>query len=263
MRKHLGIAASLLITLTIGIIPSAHARRPGADAPEIPLPPPSEILGLTSHDFTIPRQSVYAETDASKELNRKLPAEGWIKFRFDSSGKRAFVLVYCSSQDAKIGDRFRDIAERLILQPPPDSNSAVKWYYHRIVLLPNGERLQYAQNALPVPGDLPRPGENQDTAFGFPQIVRRGKLEIPLALATPGLDAFVLLRYRVGRTGKVEFVEVQTSSGSTAIDQVAIDAAYKYECTPATQHGKPVVGWISDRVVFNVPRKQEIIMEGH
>jgi TonB family protein len=253
MTPRFGYNAVLILSVIAVSFGVAEAKRHTIFSPDTttsPLPPPPEILQLAPDQCTIPRQSLYSISGEEKELARKLPSETWFKFKYDGKGGKEFKLVYSSSPDTAMANRCEDIARRLILRTPVDSNSTSKWYYHRIVLLVDGDKMVFNPNAIPVPGDLPKPVTVKDPDYTWAEIVKRGDLDVPDWASKPGHNYTVLLRYRVAVDGKVGPVQIQESSGSSTLDNIAVTAAYKNKCKPATRKGKPVESWVSDRIDF-------------
>lgn len=96
---------------------------------------------------------------------------------------------------------------------------------------------------------VPEPGE-----FVFhevePTFVVHAQPEYPRHLRSIGLGGEVEVQVLVDIDGRVKDARVARSSGHEALDEAAIEAAYKNVFTPALQNGRPVAVWVSYRVVF-------------
>jgi protein TonB len=97
--------------------------------------------------------------------------------------------------------------------------------------------------AAPAPIVQAREGANylKNPRPGYPGIARR-----------EGWEGTALVRVQVGENGRPRAVQLQRSSGREVLDNAATDAVKKWTFAPATQGGKPVAGWVTVPIVFQL-----------
>lgn len=81
----------------------------------------------------------------------------------------------------------------------------------------------------------------------------------PPEAARAGATGTVVLVITVDRTGAVENILVERSSGNRLLDTAAIDAANEWTFAPAIEHGRPVRGRVRVPVDFNMGDEDEPI----
>lgn len=67
-----------------------------------------------------------------------------------------------------------------------------------------------------------------------------------------GEEGRVLLRVLVSPAGRAERLELQSSSGSTRLDNAALDAVKRWRFVPAHQGSEPVSAWVLVPVSFSL-----------
>ncbi|MGC4095325.1 MAG: energy transducer TonB [Polyangiaceae bacterium] len=67
-----------------------------------------------------------------------------------------------------------------------------------------------------------------------------------------GWEGTSLLRVQVGPSGKPLAVQIQRSSGRSALDEAALEAVKRWAFVPATQGGVAVSGWVTVPIVFRL-----------
>ncbi len=107
-------------------------------------------------------------------------------------------------------------------RPPPPRPATVS-------LLPVGD----TRSASPVAGNRP-------PTYPEPAVSRR-------------ISGTVLLLVRVDASGRVEDIEVLTSSGSAILDREAVRAVAAWRFSPALERGRPVPGAVEVPVRFALP----------
>jgi TonB family protein len=253
MRTQVCLTTISTLIFLVGLSIPIQAKRPVADKDTLSLPAPQEILKLTPQQFTVPRQTVFNTSDLSHYLDGRPPLELWYKISFDESRKRVNELVYSSRQVPGIDKLSDKIMGGLVLRTPIDSGSAhgkPPYWYHRVILIPAGEKLTLDPNALPVLNDLPKPVMSSDSELVLPQLTKQGNLEHYVLKV--GFSGTVTMKCLVGKEGKVKVVSVQTSSGDPGFDAIVVAAAYKNEYKPATRKGQPVDAEVLWRYEYNV-----------
>ena len=67
-----------------------------------------------------------------------------------------------------------------------------------------------------------------------------------------GWEGTTVLRIQVTPSGKPGAVQVQRTSGRSALDDAALAAVKSWSFVPATQGGNPVSGWVTVPIVFRL-----------
>jgi len=67
-----------------------------------------------------------------------------------------------------------------------------------------------------------------------------------------GWEGTTLLRVQVTPSGKPSAIQVQRTSGRSALDDAALEAVKRWSFVPATQGGTPVSGWVTVPIVFRL-----------
>lgn len=76
--------------------------------------------------------------------------------------------------------------------------------------------------------------------------------EYPPESRRRGEQGIVVLRVHVSPAGLADQVEVQSSSGSSRLDQVAVTAVRTWQFVPAHQGDKPVAAWVAVPLHFKL-----------
>lgn len=97
------------------------------------------------------------------------------------------------------------------------------------------------------------PGENEFVhTEKLPDFVSFVKPEYPSIARQAGLEGTVVVKALVDKNGAVRDAKVAKSSGYAALDNAAIDTAFKNTFTPGIQNGYPVACWVTYRVEFKL-----------
>lgn len=67
-----------------------------------------------------------------------------------------------------------------------------------------------------------------------------------------GEQGRVMLRAHVLPSGSADQVDVKTSSGSSRLDNAALEAVRKWKFVPARQGGEAVAAWVQIPITFNL-----------
>jgi protein TonB len=67
-----------------------------------------------------------------------------------------------------------------------------------------------------------------------------------------GWEGTTLLRVQVSPSGKPGAVQVQRTSGRSALDDAALEAVKHWTFVPATQGGNAISGWVTVPIVFRL-----------
>lgn len=84
----------------------------------------------------------------------------------------------------------------------------------------------------------------------------REKTYYPTSALTEGLEGRVLVEFVVGEDGDIESPEV-VDGVSKILNQAALRAVRRLECTPGRQHSRPVKAKMTKLVVFTLPQKMD------
>lgn len=85
-----------------------------------------------------------------------------------------------------------------------------------------------------------------------PEIIKQVDPTYPPEAVVGKIQGKVFIQLFVDANGKVTQSKVAKSSGSTLLDDAALEAGRKYEFKPARQGGQPVAVWVSMPVVFTL-----------
>jgi periplasmic protein TonB len=131
-----------------------------------------------------------------------------------------------SAPAAENGELFRGSGGLGVAPPPlPVAPTVAPKPEPKPAVVPAHEGANYLKN--------PRPG--------YPSLARR-----------QGWEGTTLLRVQVSQTGRPGLVQVQRSSGRSALDDAALEAVRRWSFVPATQGGAPVAGWVTVPIVFRL-----------
>lgn len=88
----------------------------------------------------------------------------------------------------------------------------------------------------------------------YPELIHYVKPEYPRIARRAGLEGTVWVKVLVSREGRVLDAMVAKSSEMAALDEAAVQAAYRNRFTPGIQNGRPVAVWVTYRVQFVLER---------
>jgi hypothetical protein len=240
-----------LLTM-LGLAGNAGAKRPVQSNDTIPPPPPAELLNLTAHQFTVPRQTVSYPEELAHYLNGCPPVEVWFRIQFQVGTRRKDTVVYSSRPNLDIEKVATRLMAATIVQAPPDSGTSENFWFHRMVMVAPGKLIKTDPNAIPVPLDLPTPEVATDSGYVPAKLLEKGKLDVSHLVIKPGLSGMVILKVRVGTDGIVKLVRVVSTSGEIAVDNLGMEIAYRNKYKPATKKGEPVEAEVLDDFAYRV-----------
>ena len=85
-----------------------------------------------------------------------------------------------------------------------------------------------------------------------PALVYQHTPKYPYLARQAGITGLVWVSVLVGEDGSVLKAIVGKTSGSTSLDEAAVEAAYKNKFSPGIQNGRPIKCWVTYRVVFKL-----------
>lgn len=86
-----------------------------------------------------------------------------------------------------------------------------------------------------------------------PVPTHRAQPNYPSSARDAGIQGTVRIRFLIGKDGHVESASVAASSGNAALDQAAVDAAYRWRFSPAKDdQGRPVRCYASGPITFSL-----------
>jgi len=85
----------------------------------------------------------------------------------------------------------------------------------------------------------------------LPEPIHQEKPVYPPNASKAGFEGTVWIKALVDVDGKIKEAFVQKKSGTPALDNAALEAAFKCTYAPGEQNGQPVAVWISYKVEFN------------
>lgn len=90
----------------------------------------------------------------------------------------------------------------------------------------------------------------------YPEMIYEEKPEYPRLAKQAGLEGTVWVQALVDKEGTVRKAQVARSSGTAALDEAAVEAAYKNKFKPGIQNGRPVAVWVTYKVDFQISSGQ-------
>jgi protein TonB len=84
------------------------------------------------------------------------------------------------------------------------------------------------------------------------EMIYEEKPEYPRLAKQAGMEGVVWIKALVDKNGEVKKAQVAKSSGLSALDEVATNAAYKCKYKPAIQNNRPVAVWVTYSVEFTL-----------
>ena len=100
---------------------------------------------------------------------------------------------------------------------------------------------------------LPAPGEFIPVEI-IPEMIHQNVPPYPRLAKQAGITGVVWVQALVDKQGNVLKAQVAKSSGTTSLDEAAVDAAYKNKFKPGIQNGRPVNCWVTYKVTFELDR---------
>ncbi len=100
---------------------------------------------------------------------------------------------------------------------------------------------------------LPAPDEFVPVEI-YPEMIYQQKPEYPRFARTAGVEGVVWVQALVDKDGSVVKAQVGKSSGTPALDDAAVEAAYGNKFKPGIQNGRPVACWVTYKVEFSLTR---------
>lgn len=86
----------------------------------------------------------------------------------------------------------------------------------------------------------------------YPEFVHENKPPYPRLAKQAGITGVVWVKALVDKDGNVRDAQVAKSSGTVALDEAAVKAAYGSKFKPGIQNGRPVNCWVSYKVEFEL-----------
>jgi len=147
-------------------------------------------------------------------------------------------------------------------KPPPPRVAAKA----PVLTLPEPEAQAESQFATPSPVSAPAPISEAPPAASEPKkqvasvappafnaaYLRNPAPRYPVAARRAGEQGTVTLRVLVGRDGEPVRVELEKSSGSTHLDNAALETVKGWRFSPARRGAEPVEGWVLVPIVFRL-----------
>ncbi|RKX29354.1 MAG: hypothetical protein DRP47_02005 [Candidatus Zixiibacteriota bacterium] len=96
---------------------------------------------------------------------------------------------------------------------------------------------------------LPAPDEFVKVEI-YPEMIHEVTPKYPRLAEQAGITGVVWVKALVDESGNVRRAIVGKSSGTTSLDEAAVEAAYKYKYKPGIQNGRPIKCWVSYKVDF-------------
>lgn len=106
----------------------------------------------------------------------------------------------------------------------------------------------------PVVEPVARPDEGRppETQVSPVRVLRGEQPPYPAAARRLGEEGVVIVRVRVGATGRAEVVEVANSSGHPRLDQAAVTAVQKWIFAPSQTASGAIASWVTLSVRFRL-----------
>jgi protein TonB len=98
---------------------------------------------------------------------------------------------------------------------------------------------------------LPAPDEFVPVEI-YPEMIYQEKPEYPRFAKNAGVEGVVWVQALVDKEGNVVKAQVGKSSGTVALDEAAVEAAYDNKFKPGIQNGAPVACWVTYKVEFSL-----------
>lgn len=98
---------------------------------------------------------------------------------------------------------------------------------------------------------LPAPDEFVPVEI-YPEMISHHKPDYPRFAKNAGIEGTVWVQALVDKEGNVIKAQVGKSSGTPALDDAAVEAAYENKFKPGIQNGRPVACWVTYKVEFSL-----------
>lgn len=133
-----------------------------------------------------------------------------------------------------------------------DNYDAARHYLERAVRA--DKNLEHAKGLLciieeGVPCNVPDTAQTIPLEV-YPEMIYQHPMEYPQLAKQAGITGLVWVSALIDKSGLVVKTKVGKSSGSMALDQAAIHAAYFNRFQPGIQKGKPIACWVVYKVDF-------------
>lgn len=110
-----------------------------------------------------------------------------------------------------------------------------------------------APPAAPAPGAGDRPSQERSSPPDFrAAYLRNPPPTYPASARRKGEEGTVTLRVLVSAEGRPERIELERSSGSSALDLVALQSVRQWRFAPARRGGTPHEAWVLVPIVFRL-----------
>jgi protein TonB len=96
---------------------------------------------------------------------------------------------------------------------------------------------------------LPAPDEFVPVEI-YPEMIKQATPPYPRLAKQAGITGIVWVKALVDKDGNVRDSQVAKSSGTVALDEAAVKAAYDCKFKPGIQNGRPVPCWVTYKVDF-------------
>ena len=101
---------------------------------------------------------------------------------------------------------------------------------------------------------MPRPDDFVEVET-MPEMIYTESPVYPDSVKKDGITGEVWIKSLVDKQGSVQTAIVGKSSGTPALDEAALKAAYKCKFHPAMQDSQPVAVWVTYKVEFTLDEK--------
>ena len=91
----------------------------------------------------------------------------------------------------------------------------------------------------------------------YPEMISLVEPEYPAEAKKNNIEGDVWLQALVDVDGSVVKARVAKTSGHELLDSAALESAYLYKYTPATNDGKPVATWVGYHLSFRLDNQKE------
>jgi len=135
-----------------------------------------------------------------------------------------------------------------------------------VTIAPTTFEANPVENLAPPPAPVAAPSRDEDARPRFipydtpPRLLNPAEVRkllsrnYPPALREARVEGRVILWIFIDREGEVRQVQVQQSSGYTAMDGVAVDVGHEMEFSPAKNRDKTTPVWVQQAIVFDITR---------
>jgi TonB family protein len=210
---------------------------------------PAKLYDLTESQCTVPAQSVIYADYFHDTVAIGRSTEIWFKVAFDDDSILKMDPVYFYQCDSDEVAMARDSLMGMKLRRPDGSNPGNGWYYHRILVLAEGDRFTPIESGVPTPLDTTFLPYEIEMNY-LPEMIYLYRPEYPPEAKVNGQVGTVWVKMLVGIEGRVLLAKVQKSSGFSSLDSAAVAASKRDLFKPAVLNERPVPYWVTYPVVF-------------